>query len=193
MDFAARDDHYYRAEEHDFADVVPDYLTRIDMPDGRTRLHSTLRSEPHDIRDEYRYEVHRVIDRIARTTILDLWRLDCESNAEWRDGALDLRVQPGDLCLRIDPARGEYRVGGDATWLPIAQLQEHVDREIGTGFGFAIEEERREAEYQAAAPERAEANRRERRKGNRDLILCGLFFLALFLLWYLDPTGAFEN
>lgn len=176
----------YLSEEHNFAEVAPFGIRRLDMPDGRTRLHWVTGYEPNDPQDYYNYEVHRVIDRAARTTVLDLWRLDCGSEAEWRDGALDLRVRPGDLRLRIDLSRGEYRIGGDDTpWLPIDQLQAHVDREIGTGFGYRIEDERRYAEYRTGALER---NRLERRKDNRQMILYGLFFLAMFLLWYLVPT-----
>ena len=181
----------YTSEEHNFAEVVRPGIRRLDMPDGRTRLHSVTGYEPGDIRGDYGYDIHRVIDRDHRVLVLDLWRVDCSSEAEWRDGALDLLIQPGDLRLRIDLARGEYcRSGDDAFWLPIDNIQAHVEREIGTGFGFAIEADCREAEYKAGAPERAEAARRQCRKDIRALILYALFFLAMFLLWYLDPTGA---
>jgi hypothetical protein len=198
MDFTCRENDPaevpFTPEAHDFDEMVPPYLTRLDMPDARTRLHVLRRGVPGDIQGYNDYEVHRVMDRVARTTLLDLWKLDCESGAEWRDNTLDLLVQPGDLRLRIDAARGEGRIGGDdAPWLPLDELQARVDLEIGTGFGYRLAEERWQAEYEAAAPDRAEAQRRERRKQNLECILAILFFLGLFLLWYLDPTGAFEK
>lgn len=130
----------FPSHDDNFAEPVPFYLRRRDMPDGRTRLHSISQSEPGDIQGMYDFDSHRVIDRAARTAVLDLWPLDCGSEAEWRDGALDLLVQPGDLRLRIDLARGEYRLGGDETpWVPLDGLQARMEHEIGTGFGYQSE------------------------------------------------------
>jgi len=119
--------------EYDLADEVPASIQRIDMDDGRTRVHITSGHVPGDYKDLAQRDLHRIIDR-QTGPVLDLWPLDVDSFHEWRDGALDVSVAPTRLQLRIDLGRGAWRAG-DAPWRPLDELQAYAEREIGFGFG----------------------------------------------------------
>ena len=172
-------------DETDAGGPLPYWLERRDMPDGRTRLH-LLRDVPsgdiHEINVTLR---PRVIDRSTGRPVLSLWLLDCLAEDEWRDGALHLRIQPADLDLRIDLARGEFRAAGSEP-RPLDGLQAFVESAVGDGFGV------KKAEA-ALEPERERAWRRAQRR-ERLQVIGGFLLLVAFLIFlgwmlYTDPQS----
>jgi hypothetical protein len=175
-------------DETDFEEPPPYWLERIDFTDGRTRIHLLVDVEPGDIHEIAAVRRHRIVDRVLREAVLNLWPLDCVADHQFRDGVLTLWIEPTKLTLHIDLARRSFRPEG-AGWRPIEELQRFAEDAIGPGFGIR---EKKRPEEERTRPAREEALRpaevRERRQALLGAIMIVALIIATAAIFYMLAT-----